>query len=279
MPHRAVIRASLENRGALIQVRNLEETCSIATRIAPEYLELSLDDYCAGPKHLLPPSGSACVGVYDFQKRSSLIRVSQAGSRRLDRIENVPGCKTDVADAQWLATWARAGLLRASFIPPANIRHLRLIARQRQKPGGMPTSEKNLLHKVLADAGIRLNVRVSDIYGHAGCTMVKALIEGKPVNEVLNLAGCLRASRELLFDALQPEELSGPHVFVLKEIMAHIKELEVRMGRFEQVLIQGIDAWRPQLILLQTLPGIDLMGAAMLLVEIGTDITGSIFLS
>ena len=186
-------------------------------------------------------------------------------------VKNVPGRKTDVADAQWLATLARAGLLRQSFIPPANIRHLRLIARQRQKLGGMLASEKNRLHKLLADAGIRLNVVVSDIHGQAGRAMVKALIEGRSVNEVLNLAGRLRASREQLFDALQPEELSGPHVFVLNEVMAHIEELEARMMRFDQALIQGLDAWRPQLILLQTIPGIDLMGAAMLLVEIGTD--------
>jgi len=186
-------------------------------------------------------------------------------------VKNVPGRKTDVADAQWLATLARTGLLRQSFIPPANIRHLRLIARQRQKLGGMLASEKNRLHKLLADAGIRLNVLVSDIHGQAGRAMVKALIEGKSVNEVLNLAGRLRASREQLFDALQPEELSGSHRFVLKEVMSHIEELEARMIRFDQTLIQGLDAWRPQLILLQTIPGIDLMGAAMLLVEIGTD--------
>lgn len=186
-------------------------------------------------------------------------------------VKNVPGRKTDVADAQWLATLARAGLLRQSFIPPADIRHLRLIARQRQKLGGMLASEKNRLHKLLADAGIRLNVLVSDIHGQAGRAMVKALIEGKSVNEVLNLAGRLRASREQLFDALQPEELSGSHRFVLKEVMSHIEELEARMIRFDQTLIQGLDAWRPQLILLQTIPGIDLMGAAMLLVEIGTD--------
>ena len=186
-------------------------------------------------------------------------------------VKNVPGRKTDVADAQWLATLARAGLLRPSFIPPANIRHLRLIARQRQKLGGMLASEKNRLHKLLADAGIRLNVLVSDIHGQAGRAMVKALIEGRSVNEVLNLAGRLRASRDQLFDALQPEELSGPHVFVLNEVMAHIEELEARMIRFDQALIQGLDAWRSQLILLQTIPGIDLMGAAMLLVEIGTD--------
>ena len=186
-------------------------------------------------------------------------------------VKNVPGRKTDVGDAQWLATLARSGLLRASFIPPADIRHLRLIARQRQKLGGMLASEKNRLHKLLADAGIRLNVVVSDIHGQAGRAMVKALIEGKSINEVLNLAGRLRASREQLFDALQPEEFSSSHRFVLKEIMAHIEELEARMSRFDQALIQGLDAWRPQLILLQTIPGIDLMGAAMLLVEIGTD--------
>ena len=97
-------------------------------------------------------------------------------------VKNVPGRKTDVADAQWLATLARAGLLRQSFIPPADIRHLRLIARQRQKLGGMLASEKNRLHKLLADAGIRLNVLVSDIHGQAGRAMVKALIEGKSVN-------------------------------------------------------------------------------------------------
>lgn len=186
-------------------------------------------------------------------------------------VKNVPGRKTDVADAHWLATLARAGLLRPSFIPPADIRHLRLIARQRQKLGGMLASEKNRLHKLLADAGIRLNVLVSDIHGQAGRAMVKAMIGGQPMPEALNLAGRLRASREQLFDALQPEELSGPHLFVLKEVMAHIEELEARMTRFDQALIQGLDAWRPQLILLQTIPGIDLMGAAMLLVEIGTD--------
>lgn len=186
-------------------------------------------------------------------------------------VKNVPGRKTDVADAQWLATLARAGLLRASFIPPADIRHLRLIARHRQKLGGMLASEKNRLHKVLADTGIRLNVVVSDIHGQAGRAMINALIAGKSIPEVLNLAGRLRASREQLFDALQPEELSRSHLFVLREIMAHIEELEARMARFDQELLQGLESCQTQLILLQTIPGIDRIGAALLLVEIGTD--------
>ena len=183
----------------------------------------------------------------------------------------VPGRKTDVADAQWLATLARAGLLRGSFIPPAHIRHLRLIARQRQKLGGMLASEKNRLHKILSDAGIRLGVLVSDIHGQAARAMVKAIIAGKPMASVLDLAGRLRASRSELFEALQPEELSAAHLFVLAEIMAHIEDLEARMGRFEQMRLQGLSAWQPQLTLLQTIPGIDQMGAAMLLVEISTD--------
>ena len=116
LPRREVIRAALENRGALIEVRDLDEACSIANRIAPEHLELSLadagdwvekiqhagaifigpytseslGDYCAGPNHVLPTSGSARfsspLGVYDFQKRTSLIRVSSAAASRLGRI-------------------------------------------------------------------------------------------------------------------------------------------------------------------------------------------------
>jgi hypothetical protein len=68
-------------------------------------------------------------------------------------VKAVPGRKTDVADAQWLASLARAGLLNASFVPKADIRHLRLISRQRQKLVGMLASEKNRIHKVLSDAG------------------------------------------------------------------------------------------------------------------------------
>jgi len=116
MPRRAVIAASLAKRGALIQVRDLEEACEIANRIAPEHLELSvrdperwrqkirhagaiflgshsseaLGDYCAGPNHVLPTSRTARfsspLGVYDFQKRSSLINVSSEGARKLGRL-------------------------------------------------------------------------------------------------------------------------------------------------------------------------------------------------
>ncbi|MDT9000551.1 histidinol dehydrogenase [Paucibacter sp. APW11] len=116
MPRAAVIKASLEGRGALIQTRSMDEACEISNRIAPEHLEVSskephrwepllrhagaiflgaytsesLGDYCAGPNHVLPTSGTARfsspLGVYDFQKRSSLIEVSEAGAQKLGPI-------------------------------------------------------------------------------------------------------------------------------------------------------------------------------------------------
>jgi transposase len=186
-------------------------------------------------------------------------------------VKNVPGRKTDVGDAQWLAILARAGLLRNSFIPPSTLRELRLIARQRQKLTGMLASEKNRLHKTLTDGGIRLGVVVSDIHGKSGRAMIKAMIEQRPIHDVLDLANKrLRASREELFDALQGE-LTDSHRFVLDETMRHIEELEARMARFDARLLAGLESERNALALLQTMPGIDLIGAAMLLVEIGSN--------
>jgi histidinol dehydrogenase len=119
MPRSAVIRASLENRGALIHVRDMDEACAVANRIAPEHLELSIEqpekwidkirhagaiflgrytsealgDYCAGPNHVLPTSRTARfsspLGVYDFQKRTSIIQVSESASAELGKIASI----------------------------------------------------------------------------------------------------------------------------------------------------------------------------------------------
>ncbi len=186
-------------------------------------------------------------------------------------VKNVPGRKTDVGDAHWLATLARAGLLRGSFIPPAMMRELRLIARQRQKLVGQLASEKNRLHKVLTDGGIRLGVVVSDVHGQSARAMVKALIANKAPHEVLSFATRrLKASREELSDALQGE-LTDSHRFVLDEVMQHIEVIEQSIARFDLRLLAGLESKRNTLALLQTLPGVDLIGAAMLLVEIGAN--------
>jgi histidinol dehydrogenase len=135
MPRRRIIEAALGARGALIHVRDLEEACALANRIAPEHLELaladpqawlpkirhagaiflghhaseSLGDYCAGPNHVLPTSRTArfssALGVYDFQKRSSLISVSPAGARTLGRmaatLARAEGLEAHARSAEW----------------------------------------------------------------------------------------------------------------------------------------------------------------------------------
>jgi histidinol dehydrogenase len=136
MPRKDIIRTALENRGALIHVADLDEACRISNRIAPEHLELSVEDpqawlpklkhagaifmgrytseslgdYCAGPNHVLPTSGTARfsspLGVYDFQKRSSLIQVSVAGAQKLG------GIASCLAFGEGLQAHAQSALLR-----------------------------------------------------------------------------------------------------------------------------------------------------------------------
>ncbi|MFT4191835.1 MAG: histidinol dehydrogenase [Comamonas sp.] len=136
LPRAEIIAKSLNGRGALIQTRDMDEACAIANRIAPEHLEISshepqrwepllrhagaifmgaytsesLGDYCAGPNHVLPTSGTARfsspLGVYDFQKRSSLIEVSATGAQKLGRIASV------LAHGEGLQAHARAAEMR-----------------------------------------------------------------------------------------------------------------------------------------------------------------------
>ena len=142
MPRAAIIAKSLNDRGALIHTRSMEEACAISNRIAPEHLEVSssephrwepllkhagaiflgaftsesLGDYCAGPNHVLPTSGTARfsspLGVYDFQKRSSLIEVSQVGAQSLGLIA------AEMAYGEGLQAHARAAEMRLNEVPP-----------------------------------------------------------------------------------------------------------------------------------------------------------------
>lgn len=188
-------------------------------------------------------------------------------------VKNVPGRKTDVGDAEWLATLARAGLLKPSFVPPERLRRLRLVSRQRQKLAGMLAAEKNRLGKVLADAGVRLGVVVSDLNGKSARAMIAALIAGATPEQALRHASSrLKAPREEIADALDGE-ISAEHTFVLSTILAHIDFLHNSIRTFDAHLIAGLDQPEEKnaLALLQTMPGIDLIGAAMLLVEIGTN--------
>ena len=186
-------------------------------------------------------------------------------------VKQVPGRKTDLADAQWLAILARSGLLRGGFVPQADFRGLRLISRQMQKLTGILAGEKNRMHKVLTDGGVRLAVVVSDIHGKSARKMIKGLLRGKSPEQVLSYASKrLKATEEELLDALAGE-LTDDHRFVIAETLDHIEDLERRIADFGQQLLLRLEPHKAILRALQTIPGIDAMGAAMLLVEIGND--------
>jgi transposase len=188
-------------------------------------------------------------------------------------IKHVPGRKTDMQDSEWLAVLARFGLVRGSFIPPQDLRELRIISRYRRKLSGMLASESNRMHKVLDDAGIKLGAVVSDIKGVSAREMVAGLIEGKPIEALLNMArGQLKHKRKELADSLDGE-LSERHLFVLHEIYRHVAYLEAELASIDAYLIQAMKPYQWAWHLLQTLPGIDHIAAAMILIEIGDDMT------
>jgi len=189
-------------------------------------------------------------------------------------VKNVPGRKTDVQDSEWLANLARCGLLRNSFIPPKDIRELRMMTRYRRKLTGMRASEKNRLQKVLEDGGIRLSCVVSDIDGVSAKEMISSLIEGtfRPEALAKMARGKLKEKRTELTHSLEGN-LSDRHRFLLKQVSDHINALSLQIAEIDSQIVAAIKPYSQEWQLLQTIPGIDYMGAAMLLTEIGTDMS------
>ena len=186
-------------------------------------------------------------------------------------IKHVPGRKTDMADSEWLAVLARFGLVRASFIPPQDLRELRLVSRYRRKLAAMGASEVNRLHKVLDDAGIKLGAVVSDINGVSARAMVKGLIEQQGIEQLLALArGRLQLKREDLAASLEGD-LSARHLFVLGHLHAHIETLQSELAALDAYLLDAMQPYAWAHRLLQTIPGIDAIAAALILIEIGDD--------
>jgi len=187
-------------------------------------------------------------------------------------VKNVPGRKTDVGDSEWLAQLARFGLLRGSFIPPKDLRELRLISRYRRKLMGTLGGEKNRLHKLLDDAGIKLGGVVADIDGVCARKMVEGLIAGGTPEGLSALGrGKLKSTSEVL-EAAMDGDLSPRHRLVLSTVLSHLRYLQQQLAQLDRYLIEAMKpyawAWR----LLQTIPGIDQVTAAMILIEIGDNV-------
>ncbi len=184
-------------------------------------------------------------------------------------LKQVPGRTPDLGDSQWLAELGRFGLVRGSVIPPEDLRELRLISRYRKTLIGTLSGEKNRPHKLRDDAGVKLGAGVSDLDG----VSVRAMLAGRSPEQLIDLAkGRLQGKREALLLA-RDGELSARHRLVLSNIQGHIAHLEQELARLDAYLIDAMARYRWAWALLQALPGIDAVAAAMILVELGVDMS------
>lgn len=189
-------------------------------------------------------------------------------------IKNVPGRKTDVKDSEWLADLMRHGLIRQSFVPPKPLRELRDLLRYRRKLVDSGTAERNRLLAVLETANIKLASVASDVFGVSGRLMLDALIEGKatPAQMARLAKGKLRDKLVELQLALEGS-VGEHHRFLLAMQLRRLKSVEDELALLDQRIDEKLEPYRAQHTLLMTIPGVSRYVAAVLIAEIGVDMT------
>lgn len=186
-------------------------------------------------------------------------------------VKKVPGRKTDVQDSQWLAMLARFGLLKSSFIPPKDLRELRRISRYRMKISGTLAGEKNRLHKLLDSIGLRLSNVVSDINGVSANAIITGIINQEPVDKLIGyLKGQLKKKESEIRKALAVTP-GARDLFLLKKLHNHIEYLNMELSELDCYLLTAMQPYQTQWEILQTIPGLAPISAALLIIEMGVD--------
>jgi len=189
-------------------------------------------------------------------------------------IKAVPGRKTDVRDAEWIAELLRHGLLRPSFVPSAPQRAVRELTRYRVTVVQDRARLINRLQKVLEDANIKLAGVASNVVGVSAWAMLEALIAGETDPAIVaDLArGRLRDKREQLVQALTGK-LQAPHRFLIAEYLGQLEYLDDAIARVNAEIAEHLCAMEDQIARLDTIPGVSRRTAEILLAEIGSDMT------
>ncbi len=187
-------------------------------------------------------------------------------------IKAVPGRKTDVNDAEWLADLLKHGLLKASFVPPVGQRELRELTRYRTTFVRERATLVNRVHKVLESANVKLTSVASDVMGVSGRAILNELIQGQASPEVMaELAkGRLRAKRDELTRALTGR-VKPHHRFVLTELLCQIDSLDEAISRFDEQIQDYCRPFEEAVRRLDTIPGVARETAEIIVAEIGTD--------
>ncbi len=189
-------------------------------------------------------------------------------------VKILPGRKTDVADAAWLAELLEHGLLRSSFVPPPDIRRLRDLTRYRKRLIQTHTAECQRVQKALEDAGIKLDSVASDVLGVSGRLMLKALVAGERDPDVLaDLAkGQLRKKLPALRQALYGR-FEDHHALLVRLSLEHLEQLETMIAQLDIEVDRVIAPFSAARDRLDTITGVGKRAAECIIAEIGADMT------
>jgi len=187
-------------------------------------------------------------------------------------IKNVPGRKTDVADAVWIADLLAHGLIRGSFVPPTPIQDLRALMRTRKQLVREAARNTQRIQKALEDSNIKLTGVVSDILGKSGRAVLDALVAGQTDPEKLTdlTGGRLKAPREVLVEALRGN-VRDHHRFLIKLHLDQIDALNKAVRELEARVEEHLTPFRKNVEILTTMPGVSDVAANVIVSEIGYD--------
>lgn len=189
-------------------------------------------------------------------------------------IKNVPGRKTDVKDAEWIADLLRHGLIKKSFVPPKWQRRLRDLVRYRRKLVESETAERNRLLRLLETCNIKLASVASDVFGVSGRAMLNALIKGEATPfEMAKLArGALRKKEDQLTLALRGK-LEEHHRFMLRTQLDRVERIAQDIETIDERIDDELVPHEAEMTLLRGIPGVDRVGAMTIIAELGTDMS------
>lgn len=214
------------------------------------------------------PASTGSRSITSWRDTSSLLVVNAK------HVKNVPGRKTDVKDAEWLAQLLHVGLLKASFVPPAGQREMRDLTRHRSTFIRERATLCNRVQKVLESANIKLACVASNVLGVSGRAILAALVAGETDAKVMAelSKGRLRDKRVVLEQALTGR-VGDVHRFVLGELLCQIDSLDESIARFDQEIHRVMAPFEETVERVDTIPGVARSAAEVILSEIGLDMS------
>jgi transposase len=223
-------------------------------------------------EHGVTHVGMESTGIYWKPVYSALEGHFDLTVGNAHHIKNLPGRKTDVKDAEWIARLVRHGLIGKSFVPPPAVRDLRELVRFRRALIETRTAERNRLLKLLEGAGIKLAGVASDVFGVSGTAMLQALAEGAadPAAMADLARGRMRRKLEALTAALDGR-MREHHRFLIAVQLRRLEAIAHDLGELDARIEAQLEPFRAQHRLLMQIPGVDRVVAAGIIAEVGVD--------